>query len=135
MQLQRCDDWETMPVAALNAVCQGATLTFRAVVTPAGGCSVVWQDEAGQVIGSGTEWSYAFPTSQTISAMCQGTAQQQSASIIIIENPKITSEQVLAQKTTTCAIPVERCILGYVCKNIVDISISACLGNKDGNQL
>ena len=129
IQLQRGDDWEETPVEALDYVCQGATLTFRAVVEPAGGCTVVWKDEDGGELGTGEELSHAFSAPQTIFAGCQEASAVESVSVAVLENSPLPENNVSLEEIAECSQEIDRCTLGYVCKEHIEISVSACLGS------
>ena len=136
--MQRGDEWETTPVAALNTFCQGATLTFRAVVKPEDSCSVVWQDEAGKEIGSSDTLKHSFPNSTslqttTLYAFCKGSSslEKKTVSIAFIQNSHVTVSAEGGYQPPTPKLSA--CSPGAVAAEDMELNVNACLTDGQWN--
>lgn len=79
-------------------------------------------------VGSGKELSYAFSTSQTILAMCQGEAGSQiaSVSVTVITNSMFDPEMVTMQEVPAL-VPLPDDLPGQVWAELIDYTpFSAC---------
>ena len=131
IQLKRGDGWETTPVEALQSVCQGATLTFRAVVEPAGGCTVVWTDSEGTAIGTGEMLTHSFPASHTIAARCQDAPASEKRSVLatVLDNSLLSEDSIAVQGGYPPSVSLDECVFGQVWQEDVNLDFSVCLDN------